>query len=172
MLDGHFHFGAKRFAIALEPDLMASVAALVTALGGEVVAAVTTTASPLNATLACDSVLIGDLSDFEEAAGAAGADLLVSHSHARQASERLGVPLLRLGLPLFDRLGGGHRVAVGYRGARDLIFEIANVFLARIADPAPDTWPLLAPKPDIAQESAPASAVPARLVFNTSDLVH
>ena len=69
---------------------------------------------------------VGDLGDFE--AMAEGADLLVTHSHGRQASERLGVPLMRVGFPIFDRLGSQHKLRVGYQGARDLIFEAANIF--------------------------------------------
>ena len=151
MLDGHFHFGRKRIAVALEPDLLFAVSGLFASLGAQIVAAVTTTASPLNAQVPADEILIGDLEDFETAADAGDADLLVSHAHARQAAERLDLPLLRLGLPIFDRLGAGHRVCVGYRGARDLIFEIANIFMARIHEPTPQDWPLLSGP----QKSAP-----------------
>jgi nitrogenase molybdenum-iron protein NifN len=83
-------------------------------------------------------VLIGDLEDLE--ARAVGCDLIVTHAHGRQAAERLGVPLFRLGLPTFDRLGAAHLVSVGYRGSRDLIFEIGNVFIANAHEPGPATW--------------------------------
>jgi nitrogenase molybdenum-iron protein NifN len=43
---------------------------------------------------------------------------------------RSGTPLVRAGFRTFDRLGAGHRVVVGYRGIRDLLFEIGNIFLA------------------------------------------
>jgi nitrogenase molybdenum-iron protein NifN len=45
-----------------------------------------------------------------------------------------------MGLPTFDRLGAAHRLTVGYRGTRDLIFEIGNVFLANEHHNTPDTW--------------------------------
>lgn len=57
-------------------------------------------------------------------------------------SERLGIPLFRYGLPIFDRLGSAHRVSVGYRGTRDLIFEIGNIFMAQVHEPTPDSWRL------------------------------
>ncbi len=85
-----------------------------------------------------DEVLIGDLEDLEKRAE--GCDLIVTHSHGRQMSERLGIPLYRYGLPTFDRLGAAHKVSVGYRGARALIFEIGNVFMAEAHEPAPETW--------------------------------
>ena len=66
----------------------------------------------------------------------------MTHSHGRQMSERLGIPLFRYGLPTFDRLGAAHLVSVGYRGTRDLIFEIGNMFMARVHEPGPDDWRL------------------------------
>ena len=44
---------------------------------------------------------------------------------------------------MFDRLGAGHQLSVGYRGTRDLIFTIANLIIADHEDnhqPTPDTW--------------------------------
>lgn len=73
-------------------------------------------------------VTVGDFGDLEQRA--AGADLLVSHAHGRQASERLGIPLFRVGFPIFDRLGAQHRRSVLYEGTRDLIFEVANTLIA------------------------------------------
>jgi nitrogenase molybdenum-iron protein NifN len=138
MLDGHFHFGAKRIAIGAEPDLLWAMANFLTELGAHIAAAVTTTASPLLERVPAVDVLIGDLEDLEDRA--AGCDLLITHSHGRQAAERLHIPHYRIGLPLFDRLGAGHRVSIGYRGTRDLIFEIGNVFLAATHEPHPGTW--------------------------------
>jgi nitrogenase molybdenum-iron protein NifN len=107
-------------------------------MGCEIQAAVTTTASPLLKDIPTDEVLIGDLEDFE--LRAARADLIVTHSHGRQAAERLGIPFFRVGIPVFDRLGAGHQVTVGYRGTRDLIFTIGNLFLADNHEPTPATW--------------------------------
>ena len=138
MLDGHFHFGRKRIAIAADPDLLAATAHWLSEMGCEIQAAITTTLSPALVDIPATEVLIGDLADLETRA--AGADLLITHSHGRQAAERLGIPLFRIGMPIFDRLGAGNKVSVGYRGTRDLIFEVGNVFLAGIHEPTPQTW--------------------------------
>jgi nitrogenase molybdenum-iron protein NifN len=138
MLDGHFFFGGKRVAIGAEPDLLWSTASWLNEMGCEIAAAVTTTTSPLLARLPVDEVLIGDLEDLE--ARTVDCDLLLTHSHGRQAAERLDIPFYRLGLPTFDRLGAAHRVSVGYRGSRDLVFEIGNIFIAGAHEPDPDTW--------------------------------
>lgn len=150
MLNGHFHFGGKNVAIGAEPDLLWSTASFLTEMGCHVTAAVTSTASPVLERVPAEEVLIGDLEDLEQRA--ANADLLITHSHGRQAAERLKIPLFRLGLPTFDRLGAGHVVTVGYRGTRNLIFEIGNVFMAAAHEPGPDSWPVVdSPETELVQ---------------------
>jgi nitrogenase molybdenum-iron protein NifN len=137
ILDAHFHFGGKRVAIVADPDLLFTLVTLFARMGADVrVAIASTDASPLLEQLPCD-VQVGDLADFEEAAKAADVELLVSHSHGRQAADRLGVPLYRVGFPIFDRLGVQHRCTVGYAGTRQLVYDLANVFQARLHEPSP-----------------------------------
>ena len=154
MLDGHFHIGGRRVAIGAEPDLLFALTSVLAEMGADIVSAITTTQSPLLARLPCDTVMIGDLEDLE--AGAADADILVTHSHGRQAAERLRIPHFRIGLPMFDTLGAGHLVTVGYRGTRDLIFAIGNMLMHRQHEPTPDDWrdAWPAPIPEAEQEFA------------------
>ena len=140
MLDAHFSIGGKRIVIGAEPDLLWALASSLTELGARITAAVTTTQSSLLARLPTDDVLIGDLEDLEQRA--CGCDLMITHSHGRQAAERLSIPFHRAGLPLFDRLGAGQRVTVGYRGTREFLFEIGNLFLAHPHEVTPTSWAL------------------------------
>ena len=143
MLDLHFHIGGRKLAIGAEPDLLYDISSLLHEMGAHVVAAVTTTQSPVLERVAADEVLIGDLEDLETLARARGCDLLVTHSHGRQAAKRLGIPFYRAGMPMFDRLGAGHQLSIGYRGARDLIFKISNLIIEDHEEnhaPTPDTW--------------------------------
>ncbi|BAL23121.1 nitrogenase iron-molybdenum cofactor biosynthesis protein NifN [Azoarcus sp. KH32C] len=130
MLDGHFYFGEQKVAIAAEPDLLFSLSHFFADMGATVACAIAPQDAPVLARVAADTVRIGDLGDFEQ--HAAGSDLLVTHSHGRQATARLGIPFWRAGLPTFDRLGVAHKVTVGYRGTRDLIFEVGNVFMEQL----------------------------------------
>jgi nitrogenase molybdenum-iron protein NifN len=140
MLDGHFHFAGKRVAIASDPDLLHSLVRFFVGLGADVqVAIASTDASPLLGGLPCD-VTVGDLADLEDAAAATKAELLVTHSHGRQAADRLGVPLFRVGFPIFDRLGAQHRCSVGYRGTRELLYEVANLFIAQMHEHSPEDF--------------------------------
>lgn len=138
MLDGHFFFGGKRIAIGAEPDLLWSIGSWLIEMGCTIGAAVTTTHSPVPERLPVETVLIGDLEDLER--GAHDCDLLITHSHGRQAAARLHLPFFRMGIPTFDRLGAGHLVSVGYRGTRDLVFAIGNLFMAESHEPNPNTW--------------------------------
>ena len=138
MLDGHFYFGGKRVAIAAEPDLLFATSHWLHEMGCKIQAAVTTEASPVLESIPVDEVLIGDLEDLE--LRSVGADLIATHSHARQATERLQIPLYRIGIPVFDRLGAGQQVSVGYRGTRNLIFDVGNLLMANAHEPTPETW--------------------------------
>lgn len=127
MLDTHFFFGRKRVSLAMEPDLLWSMVLFLQSMGAEIQTAVTTTKSPLLEQLPITTVTIGDLEDFEQLA--AGSDLLIGNSQVGSIALRLGIPLYRLGFPIFDRLGNGQRCTVGYRGMMELLFDLGNLFL-------------------------------------------
>jgi nitrogenase molybdenum-iron protein NifN len=138
MLDAHFHTGGKNLAIGLEPDFLYDLSSFLVEMGCHVHTAISTNARPILERVPAESVLIGDLEDLETMAP--GCDLLITHAHGRQASERLHIPLFRIGLPIFDRLGAAHITSVGYRGGRDLLFDIANTFISNAHVIKPDTW--------------------------------
>ena len=127
ILDTHFYFGRKRVSLALEPDLLYSIAWWLDSMGVDIHAAVTTTKSPLLKRLPVETVTIGDLEDLENLAK--GSDLLITNSNGAAIARRLNIPLYRLGFPVVDRLGNGQRCSVGYRGAMQLLFDIGNLFL-------------------------------------------
>lgn len=134
MVDTHFMTGFARVALALDPDLLFAWGDFLHGVGGEIVAAVSPVRAAVLEGLLCDAVQVGDLEDLERAAAAGGAQLVVASSHAAQSAERLGVPLLRAGFPQYDRAGGHARAWIGYRGARQALFDVANLFLERHHD--------------------------------------
>ncbi|QKK27994.1 nitrogenase iron-molybdenum cofactor biosynthesis protein NifN [Rhizobium hidalgonense] len=137
MLDGHFHMAGKKIAIASEPDQLFQLSDFFTAMGAEIAAAVTTTGtSKALEMVPAKTVKVGDLSDLESLA--ATADLIVTHSHGREAARRLGIPLMRVGFPMFDRSGSQHKLTILYRGTRDVIFDFANIIQA---NHPPNPWP-------------------------------
>lgn len=140
MLDGHFYTGGQKVALAAEPDLLFAAGSLLHEMGAVLACCVAPQASPVLERLPAAEVRIGDLEDLEQ--GAATCDVLVTHSHGRQAATRLSKPFLRLGFPVFDRIGNAHKVMVGYRGTRNFIFEFANLMIEHLPHADAQSWPL------------------------------
>ncbi|MPW18813.1 Nitrogenase iron-molybdenum cofactor biosynthesis protein NifN [Paraburkholderia piptadeniae] len=150
MLDAHFYTGGIKVALGAEPDLLLAIGSLLQDMGAELSVCVSTTTSASHALLPANRVVLGDLEDMERAASSC--DLLITHSHGRQMAARLGKPLMRVGLPVFDRIGNAHRCQIGYRGTMNFIFEIANLLIAQIANHHPTDWAL--PQSSIAVAAA------------------
>jgi nitrogenase molybdenum-iron protein NifN len=157
MLDGHFSFGRTKVALAAEPDLLFALATFLAEMGAELVCAVSSVDVPILAQIPAGQVVIGDMDDLERGAAKGEAALLLSHSHGRMAAEHLGIPLFRVGFPMFDRLGAAHQRSVGYRGTRDLIFALGNLLLEHAHEAHPEDWHPIAA--GVSEESghAPAS---------------
>ncbi len=129
MLDTHFLLGRARVAIAAEPDLLHGFSQLLADMGAEIVTAVAPTTAPVLAQLPLAQVHIGDLDDLETLAREREAELIIGNSHALDIAQRLDIPLLRAGYPLHDQFGGYQRAWIGYRGARQALFDLANAVL-------------------------------------------
>jgi nitrogenase molybdenum-iron protein NifN len=129
MLDCHFMLGQAKVALAADPDEVYALTHLLQDMGAEVVTAIVPSHvhSGILERTPCAEVKVGDLEDLEQLAQAAGAQLLISNSHAVEAAKRLGVPLLRAGFPQYDYLGGYQRTWIGYQGIRQTLFDLANL---------------------------------------------
>jgi len=129
MLDTHFMLGQLRVAIAADPDQLNALIHLVQGMGAEVVTAICAGNTPVLATAPVDSIKIGDLEDLEVMAKERKAQLLIGNSHAVASAERLGIPILRIGFPLYDIIGGYQKTWIGYRGTRQTLFDLANLVI-------------------------------------------
>lgn len=134
MVDTHFMTGFLRLGLAADPDLLLALGQFLAGVGAEIVAAVAPARTEVLADLPAASVQIGDLEDLERAALAGQVQLIVANSHAAPCAGRLGVPLLRAGFPQYDWVGGYARPWVGYRGSRQALFDVANLFLGNHHD--------------------------------------
>ena len=72
-----------------------------------------------------------DFMDVEAAAGDLSPDVLIGNSKGYAMSRRMGVPLMRIGFPIHDRVGGPRQLHVGYRGAQRLFDRLANIIIER-----------------------------------------
>ncbi len=129
MLDTHFMLGMSRLALAGDPDLIFALSKFLETIGGETCVAVAPAFQPVLKDMPTDFVKIGDLEDLEKLSVEANLDIILSNSHAVDSAKRLNVPILRAGFPQWDLIGGYQKVWAGYRGARQVLFELANLQL-------------------------------------------
>jgi len=116
MVDTHLLFADKKVAIGIDKEMSSEIAAFCSEMGMEI----------LNFKFQISNFKSHDLEDLEDLAE--GADLIITNSHGKGISERLGIPLLRMGFPVFDRFGEPLKVRVGYRGILNFLFDMANIF--------------------------------------------
>lgn len=127
MIDCHGALQGGRLAIAAEADLLRCWADFAQSQGMSVNNVVAPVNQPGLAALPVESITIGDLEDLADLLAAKPADIMLANSHAAALSEQLNMPLIRIGFPIYDRLGEFRRTRQGYAGMRDSLFELGNV---------------------------------------------
>ncbi|WP_292368471.1 nitrogenase component 1 [Methanoregula sp. UBA64] len=70
-----------------------------------------------------------DFAAIEEAAIRTGANIAIGHSGGKLLTERHDIPLLRIGYPIHDRMGGQRILSVGYRGTLAFLDSFTNTLL-------------------------------------------
>jgi nitrogenase molybdenum-iron protein NifN len=129
MLDTHFMLGQLRVALAADADLLAALVDLLQETGADVVTAVTSCNVPQLSNIPVTSIKIGDLEDMEKLGIDSKAQLIIGNSHAAHTAERLNLPILRAGFPLYDVIGGYAKTWIGYAGSRQTLFDLANLVI-------------------------------------------
>ena len=115
----------RKLAIGAEADLLCAWLDFVRSVGLQPISVVAPVNQPQLGNLPVEQVVIGDMEDLIQ--GCHGeADLMLANSHGALLAEQMGVPLVRIGFPIFDRFGEFRRVRQGYVGMRDTLFEVAN----------------------------------------------
>ncbi|MCV9877477.1 nitrogenase iron-molybdenum cofactor biosynthesis protein NifN [Brenneria izbisi] len=126
MIDTHVWLQDKRLIIAAEGDLLAAWLDFAISQGIRPQYVVAPTNQPGLSSLPVAEVQIGDLEDVEDKLRIQPADMLCANSHGALLAEKYHLPLIRIGFPLFDRIGEFRRLRQGYSGMRDTLFELAN----------------------------------------------
>lgn len=70
-----------------------------------------------------------DFVDIEDKVRQLQPDLIIGHSKGYSLSRRLGIPLVRIGFPIHDRVGGSRLLHVGYQGTQAIFDRIANTII-------------------------------------------
>ena len=139
MADAHKYNAEGRAVIYGEPELVLSLVRTCTENGiAPVVIATGTRTSRLASLL--EPLLPGldeqpivleetDFAAIEAAALNAGANIAIGHSGGKFFTERHGIPVVRTGFPVHDRVGGQRILSVGYAGTLALLDRITNTLL-------------------------------------------
>jgi len=78
-----------------------------------------------------------DFMEIGEAVKTANPDFLMGNSKGYKIAQEIKKPLIRIGFPIHDRLGGARIIHVGYRGAQQLFDTISNTIIASKQDASP-----------------------------------
>lgn len=73
----------------------------------------------------------GDFSMVRAHSEQVGVNLAVGHSEGKYLEEKADIPVVRMGFPIHDRLGGQRILSVGYTGSALLLDRMANTLLER-----------------------------------------
>jgi nitrogenase molybdenum-iron protein NifN len=139
LIDGHKYVFEKRAVVFGEEDLVIGLTAFLCELGvtpvlcasggrsGRFAACLRAAAPDLPA-----ETLVKEGFDFAEIAETAPGlkpDFMIGSSKGYSIAHRLKVPLIRVGFPIHDRIGGQRVLHLGYRGAQELYDRIVNALL-------------------------------------------
>lgn len=143
LVDGHKYVFGKRAIVYGEEDLVAGLCAFLCEIGVEPVLCASggesgrleeaiKAAHPaaLRKSMAKMEVRGGvDFAEIGEEAEQLKPDFLIGNSKGYKIAKSLGVPLIRCGFPIHDRIGGHRILHLGYRGAQMLYDQIVNALL-------------------------------------------
>ena len=145
-IDAHKHLAGCRAVVYGEEDLVAGLVAFLTEVGVSPVLCGSGGRSrrlaAAIAPFAPDALVRNgvDFLDLEESARDLRPDLLIGSSKGYPLARKLGVPLVRVGFPIHDRLGASRVLHLGYRGAHDLLDRVGNTLIAARQDGDPNGY--------------------------------
>jgi nitrogenase molybdenum-iron protein NifN len=142
LVDSHKQVSGARAALYGEADLVIALAAFLSEIGVRPVLCATGDPSPDFETVLVEAVggaaaeglrTMSDVDfvEIEAAVAEFAPDLIVGNSKGYNMARRLDIPLVRVGFPIHDRVGGSRLLHLGYRGAQGLFDRIANTLIER-----------------------------------------
>lgn len=140
MFDAHKYLFGKRVAVYGDPDMVVGMVSLLSELGMIPLICATggkqkgfreavermmlnTEGEEIEILTGADHVKIHDRCAERKP------DLILGSSKGYSISRKTGIPLVRIGFPVHDRMGGQRLLHIGYRGAQTLFDRIVNTIL-------------------------------------------
>jgi nitrogenase molybdenum-iron protein NifN len=139
LIDGHKYVFEKRAVVYGEEDLVIGLTSFLCEIGVTPVLCATgghgkdfeqalrqaAPSLPAEATVKARF----DFAEIAETAASLKPDFFIGSSKGYRAARELKVPLVRVGFPIHDRIGGQRVLHLGYRGAQELYDHIVNALL-------------------------------------------
>ncbi len=140
LVDGHKYLFGKRAVVYGDQDLVIGLASFLNELGVQPV--LCASGSKGGSLAPCLQDVLTDVDTSElvvlegadhavigERAKALRPDFLLGSSKGYPLAREFGVPLIRVGFPIHDRIGGQRVLHLGYRGAQQLFDRLVNTVL-------------------------------------------
>ncbi|TYQ16490.1 UNVERIFIED_CONTAM: nitrogenase molybdenum-iron protein NifN [Acetivibrio alkalicellulosi] len=137
MIDSHKYNGEGRAIIFGDPELSYAVGKLCMENGIKTLLISTGSQNKLLIDLfenEKEKPLVIDDTDFDtiqEYAVKLNSNLAIGNSDGKVITERTGIPLVRVGFPIHDRVGGQRSVITGYNGSMMFLDSITNTLLEK-----------------------------------------
>jgi nitrogenase molybdenum-iron protein NifN len=148
MVDGHKYVFGKRAVVYGEEDLVIGLTALLAEIGvkpvlcasggksGRMVEGIGAAVGDLDCPMPVVKEDV-DFFDIETLAEELEVDLVIGHSKGYAFARRKNLPMVRVGFPIHDRIGGQRILHLGYNGAQALFDLIANTLIEKKQDDSP-----------------------------------
>jgi nitrogenase molybdenum-iron protein NifN len=146
--DGHKYFFEARAVLYGEEDLVVALASFLSEIGVIPALCASGGKSGYFKDKLCQvidefedrdiQVLDGvDFVEINEAAKKINPDFIIGSSKGYKIAREMNKPLIRIGFPIHDRMGGARIVHIGYRGAQQLLDTITNTIIASRQNASP-----------------------------------
>ena len=140
LVDGHKYVFGRRAVLFGDQDLVIGLASFLNEIGVKPV--LCATGAKTGSFQSCLRAVLTDVdtseleilegvdhTDIGERAKALRPDLLLGGSKGYPLAREMGIPLIRVGFPIHDRIGGQRIPHLGYRGAQQLFDRLVNTLL-------------------------------------------
>ncbi|MCG8700715.1 MAG: nitrogenase [Bacteroidales bacterium] len=145
-IDGHKYVFGKKAIVYGEEDFVVAMVSFLEEIGIQTVLCASGGESGyLNKIIEekikpAKPIPVHDGYDFEDIANAAAElrpDVLIGNSKGYYITRKLGIPLLRVGFPIHDRMGGQRIKHIGYEGTQELFDKLVNLLIEYKQDHSP-----------------------------------